>query len=82
VEASDGVLNVEVVTPLSVCIAIPPDETLYHLKVPAEAYDAFNDVLPAEQIVLPVVEGAARAEDTLAVTAVLALVHVPSLNST
>jgi hypothetical protein len=75
-------VNVEVVTPLSVCIAIPPDEALYHRKVPVDAYDADNDVLPAEQIALPVLEGAARAEETLAVTGVLALVQVPSLNST
>lgn len=75
-------LNVEVVTALSVCRGAPPDATLYHLKVPAEAYDAVNDVLPAAQIVFPEAEGGASAEVKFAVTAVLALVQVPSVNST
>lgn len=63
-------------------MGVPPVATEYHLKVPAEPYEADTDVVPVVHIVLLVTVGAASVADTLAVTAVRADTQVPSVNST
>lgn len=65
-----------------VCKSVPPVDAVYHRNVPATPYDAEMVVVPVAQIVLLVTVGAVIAAVTVAVTADLVLVHVPSLNST
>jgi hypothetical protein len=62
---------------------VPPDEAVYHLKMPGVELLALKVMVPSPHLEFPVAVGAAGAIPafTVASTGVRELVHEPLLNS-